>query len=236
MASQDRGLAVMVYAPCVVSTVVRGVPVEMEVATEYPFRGGVEIRVASVAPLAFPLHLRVPEGESPVLMVNGEKITPTARVGFVRLEREWRRGDVLSMKMEMKPLVVEGAMGTVSVMRGPLVFSLPIRERWTKIRDRGLTADWEIFGDSPWNYGLTQATEISVKEQPIGVIPFAKATPPVTLLVEGVRLNQWRQIDGTADAPPQEVKTAGEKTALELVPYASTKLRITSFPRDGERS
>src|SRR5947209_17097307 len=103
MESQDRGLAVMVYAPAVVSTVVRGVPVEMEVATEYPFRGVVEIRVASGAAVAFPLHLRVPEGESPVFMVNGERVVPAVKDGFVRVEREWRRGDVLAMKMEMKP-------------------------------------------------------------------------------------------------------------------------------------
>ena len=234
MASQDKGLAVMVYAPCVVSTRVRGMPVEMEVATDYPFRGDVEIRVASGEALAFPLHLRVPEGESPVFLVNGERISPVVKDGFARVEHEWRRGDVLTMKMEMKPRVVEGAMGTVSVMRGPLVFSLPIRERWTKIRDRGLTADWEVFGDSPWNYGLAQAAEITVKEQPIGVIPFAKATPAVTLATEGVRLSQWRGSDGTADAPPQDATGAsGEKTGLDLVPYASTKLRITSFPRGG---
>jgi hypothetical protein len=191
----------------------------------------VEVRVASAAPLAFPLHLRVPEGESPVFTVNGEKISPIAKDGFVRVEREWKRGDVLAMTMEMKPRVVEGALGTVSVMRGPLVFSLPIRERWTKIRDRGLTADWEVFGDSPWNYGLVSAKEFEVKESPIGVVPFAKATPAVTLKANGVRLAHWHESDGTADAPPQDVsKNVGVSEAMELVPYASTKLRVTSFP------
>jgi hypothetical protein len=182
--------------------------------------------------LAFPLYMRVPAGESPVFTVNGEKISPVAHQGFVLVEREWKRGDVLAMKMEMKPRVVEGAMGTVSVMRGPLVFSLPIRERWTKIRDRGLTADWEVFGDSPWNYGLVQAKDIEVKESPIGVVPFAKANPAVTLKAGGVRLSHWHESDGTADAPPQDAtKNTGASEAMELVPYASTKLRVTSFPR-----
>jgi hypothetical protein len=232
MASQDKGLAVMVYAPCVVNTLVRGVSVEMEVATDYPFRGGVEVRVTSAAPLAFPLHLRVPAGESPMFTVNGEKVSPVVKDGFARVEREWKRGDVLVMKMEMKPRLVEGAMGTVSVMRGPLVFSLPIRERWTKIRDRGLTADWEVFGDSRWNYGLVPAKEFEVKESPIGVVPFAKANPAVTLKAGGVRLTHWHESDGTADIPPQDAsKNVGVGEAMELVPYASTKLRVTSFPK-----
>ena len=232
MASQDKGLAVIVYAPCVVDTVVRSRPVKMEVATDYPFRGGVEVRVMTPSPLTFPLYLRVPANENPVFTVNGQAITPVVHEGFARIEREWKTGDVLAMKMELKPRVVEGAMGTVSLMRGPLVFSLPIGERWTKIRDRGLTADWQIFGESPWNYGLIQPAEIAVKERPIGVIPFAKSNPPVTLHAEGVRLSNWRESDGTADAPPGDAgKNTGEKTPLELLPYASTKLRITSFPR-----
>jgi hypothetical protein len=232
MASQDKGLAVIVYAPCVVDTVVKSVPVKIEVATDYPFRGGVEVRVMAASPLTFPLHLRVPANENPMFTVNGQAITPIVHEGFARVEREWKSGDVLAMKMELKPRVVEGAMGTVSLMRGPLVFSLPIGERWAKIRDRGLTADWQIFGESPWNYGLIQPAEIAVKERPIGVIPFAKSNPPVTLHTEGVRLSNWRESDGTADAPPTDAgKNTGEKTPLELLPYASTKLRITSFPR-----
>jgi hypothetical protein len=140
------------------------------------------------------------------------------------------------MTMEMKPRVVEGALGTVSVMRGPLVFSLPIEEQWTKIRDRGLTADWQIFGESAWSYGLVGGLAapdaIAVKESPIGVVPFAKTTPAVTLETAGVRLTNWRASDGTADAPPEDAtKNVGEAATVKLVPYASTKLRITSFPR-----
>jgi hypothetical protein len=232
MASQDRGLAVIVYAPCLVDTVVKTVPVQMEVATDYPFRDTVQVRVMPASSLSFPLHLRVPGGESPVFTLNGKQITPSVSEGFARIEREWKSGDVLVMKMEMKPRFVEGAMSTVSVMRGPLVFSLPIGERWTKIRDRGLTADWQVFGESPWNYCLTGTPDLKAKEQPIGMVPFARETPAATLSAEGARLNNWHESDGTADAPPSDAsKNNGEKTTLELVPYASAKLRITSFPR-----
>ena len=38
--------------------------------------------------------------------------------------------------------------------RGPLVFSLPIGEDWVKLRSRGMTADWQVFPSSEWNYAL----------------------------------------------------------------------------------
>ena len=232
MASPDKGLAVIVYAPCLVSTTVRNTPVEMELATDYPFRNTVEIRVRGAHPLTMPLHLRVPEGEQPVFTVNGQAITPAVSKGFARVEREWHAGDVLRLSFAMKPRVVEGAHGTVSVMRGPLVFSLPIEERWTKIRDRGLTADWQIFGTSTWNYGLEHNAAFDVKETPIGIIPFAKTTPPVTIATHGVHLANWHETDGVAALPPNDAaKNTGDTKPIELVPYASTKLRITSFPQ-----
>jgi len=232
MASPDKGLAVIVYAPCIVNTTLRNTPVQMEVATDYPFRNTVEVRVSSAQPLTMPLHLRVPEGEQPVFMVNGQTITPTISKGFARVEREWRAGDVLRITFAMKPRIVEGAMGSIAVMRGPLVFAHPLQEQWTKIRDRGLTADWQIFGESPWNYGLTRESKLDVAETPIGVVPFTKNSPAVTIAAEGVRLPHWHAADGTADAPPTDgAKNIGEAAPLTLVPYASTKLRITSFPQ-----
>ncbi|HEY8996772.1 MAG TPA: hypothetical protein VIM60_02670, partial [Edaphobacter sp.] len=230
MASPDKGLAVIVYAPCVVSTTVRNTPVEMEVATDYPFRNTVEIRISAAQPLNLPLHLRIPEGEQPVFTVSGKAITPSVSKGFARIEREWRAGDVLRIAFAMKPRFLDSDTKTISVMRGPLVFSHPIQEQWTKIRDRGLTADWQIFGESPWNYGLARESKLEVVESPIGVVPFAKTTPAVTVSAQGVRLPHWHAADGTADAPPVDKENIGEATPLTLVPYASTKLRITSFP------
>ncbi len=63
-------------------------------------------------------------------------------------------------------------------------------------------------------------------------MPFAKSTPAVSIAAEGVRLPHWNAADGTAEAPPIDAqKNTGEAVPLTLVPYASTKLRITSFPQ-----
>ena len=119
-------------------------------------------------------------------------------------------------------------------MRRPLVFSLPVEEKWTELRDRGLTADWEVLGASAWNHGLLDPAQIAVEEQPVGAVPFGKAVPAVFLRTPGAPLAGWTSQDGVAGDPPVQTSlpATGQADAkmLQLVPYASTKLRMTAFP------
>ena len=44
---------------------------------------------------------------------------------------------------------------------------------WVKLRDRGMTADWQVFPTTPWNYALkvdpnAPAKSIAVTETEIG--------------------------------------------------------------------
>ena len=231
MATADDGLAAVVYAPCVLETQLRGGAVRLDVQTDYPFRNTVAVRVSPAEAMEFPLMFRIPADEStPKIVVNGSVQTAGVKNGFLRLQRRWAPGDTVTLEFAMKPRVLQGHENSISVMRGPLVFSLPIEERWDKLRQRGLTADWAVYGQSPWNYALPSADDIKVKEHPIAMNAFAKASPPVTLEVAGTQVKNWRSADGFADSIPVEVK-AGDSKTLELAPYASTKLRITAFPK-----
>ncbi len=60
MRSADGGLAAVVLAPCTLSTEVGGVPVRVDVRTEYPFDGDFRITVRTRGPVRFPLHVRIP--------------------------------------------------------------------------------------------------------------------------------------------------------------------------------
>ena len=231
MATADDGLAAVVYVPCVIETQLRRGAVRLDVQTDYPFRNSVAVRVSPAEAMEFPLMFRIPaEESSPRIAVNGEVQPVSVKNGFVRLQRRWAPGDNVTLEFGMKPRTLPGHEESVSVMRGPLVFSLPIEERWDKLRSRGLTADWAVYGQSPWNYALTSAGEMNVKEHPIAVNAFAKASPPVTLEVAGTQVKNWRSADGLADPIPAEIKRGDSKT-LELAPYASAKLRITAFPK-----
>src|SRR6185312_4869904 len=58
---QHDGLVAAAYAPCEVRANVRGTAVNITEETDYPFRGTVRFAVDPGNPLAFPLHLRVPD-------------------------------------------------------------------------------------------------------------------------------------------------------------------------------
>ncbi len=235
MASAEGGLAALIYAPCVVETLVRQVPVRLREVTDYPFRDQLSITVEPQRPVVFPLKLRLPGwARGARVSVNGHAIRSTAQDGFIVVERNWREGDRVDVAFDFATRTVPGFNQSVSVEHGPLLFSLPIVERWEKLRDRGLTADWEVHPGSPWNYAIVQGTRFDRSEQPISAVPFSNRTPPVTITVSGRPLPQWtadKSSNYALPPPPSPVQlTDGAAQALTLIPYGAAKLRITSFP------
>ena len=147
MLSNDDGLVAALYSPCEVRTMVRNTKVHILEETEYPFQGNVRMKMEPAVAISFPLRLRIPAWASvPVILVNGatsEYFHTTA--GFAKIERTWKAGDVVELRFPMSPRVVKGYNDSISIESGPLVFSFPIGESWVKLRDRGMTADWQVF-------------------------------------------------------------------------------------------
>jgi len=237
MASSDNGLAATAYSPCEVHTMVRNIAVHISEETEYPFRGKVRIIVNPAAEVVFPIRLRIPAwaaGSS--ISVNGQPMPVPDPGVFAKVERRWKTGDVVEIHFPLTPRLSCGYNDSVSIDRGPLVFSFPIGEDWVKLRDRGMTADWQVFPNSQWNYALNvnekTVRELSVKETPIGDSPFALKGSPVSLKVEARKVPSWRAIDGVADPVPKSPVTSEEPVeTITLSPYAAAKLRITAFPQ-----
>jgi hypothetical protein len=232
------GLVAAVYAPCEVRTVLRGTAVHLIEETNYPFHGTVRITVNPAAPLAFPLELRIPAwAADTAITINGQPHPRPAAGGFARIERTWTAGDRVEIVFPMKPRVSRWFHNSVAVERGPLVFSYGIGESWVKLGDRGMTADWQVFPTSGWNYALevdADAPEksIAVTEAEVGVGPFTRSHAPVRLSVKARKLKDWRAEDGVANSLPQSpVKSDEPEETITLIPYAAAKLRITAFPQ-----
>jgi len=237
MASHDSGLVAAIYSPCEVRTTIKGTTVHVLEETDYPFRGTVRITLNPSASVKFPLRLRIPVWASgATISING-KVQPTPSAAtFARIERTWQSGDVVELKFPLVPRLLSGYNNSASIERGPLIFSYPIGENWVKLRDRGMTADWQVFPSSSWNYALAVDEEnignLTVKEQPVGAAPFSLKDTPVKLQVNAHKLDEWRAVDGVADPVPESpVASSQIEEQLTLVPYAAAKLRITAFPQ-----
>lgn len=129
----DSQLYVQLYGENVLNTSLKGKPFKVSQKTGYPFDGKVELTIDAVKKNALStVSLRIPEwcSEATVL-VNGEKqdviIAPNT---YVNLERQWKKGDKITLDMDMRvrliesnPLVEE-SRGEVAVKRGPIVYCL----------------------------------------------------------------------------------------------------------------
>ncbi|HTJ29924.1 MAG TPA: beta-L-arabinofuranosidase domain-containing protein [Acidobacteriaceae bacterium] len=229
------GIVAAAYAPCEVSLPLRGTQVRIVEETEYPFREKIVFTISVSAPIAFPLRLRIPAWASAAtLRVNGVAEKAPAAGTFARIDRTWKEGDRVELTLPMQPRLSRWFHNSVAVERGPLLFSYGIGESWVKLRDRGLTADWQVFPSSEWNYALnvsSGADSFTVHENAIVERPFSRHQPPVELRVKARKLDAWRAEDGVANPlPASPVHSDLKEETITLIPYAAAKLRITAFP------
>lgn len=240
MASHDQGLAATTYGPCeVTAKVADGQEVTIQEKTSYPFRGKITFVISTENPVSFPLHLRIPGwAEGAMIDVEGTQLT-TKPGTFTQIKREWNDGDVVVLNLPMDLRFEHRYNNAVSIMRGPLYYSLKIKERFEKIKtyhDELPVHDWAIYPESDWNYALllnpaNPQQSFQVETNDISPIPFANDKPPVVLKAKGKQLPDWGMNLNSADAPPQSPVTSSEpETELELIPYGNTRLRITEFP------
>jgi hypothetical protein len=234
----NDGLVAAVYAPCEVSTHIRGTQVHIMEETDYPFKGKIRFTINPASEIRLPLQFRIPAWAAGTrLAVNGEPHLPVDPSSFAQVDRVWRPGDQVEIEFPRAPRISRWFNDSIAIERGPLVFSLGIGESWVKLRDRGMTADWQVFPASAWNYALDvdkadPAKSIDVDEAAVGEIPFSRRHSAVELRVKARRLNGWHSVDCVAEpAPPSPVVTDEPAETVKLIPYAAAKLRITAFPQ-----
>ncbi len=251
MATPDEGLVSVAWAPARVEATVRGVPLTLDVQTDYPFREHVALKVTAARPVRAPLWLRVPAWADGATVRIGPGAPVRAEAGALhRVERDWTDSTDVTLTFPMRPLVSTRYNEAVAVERGPLVYALKIGEQWTRVNadkpHRELPhADFEVTPTTPWNYGLAvdptrPDAGLRFEERPLGDQPFSPEGAGMAATARGRRIPGWKMVNGWAgELSPADVAwsdAAREVTTepledVTLLPYGCTNLRITEFPR-----
>ncbi len=261
LATPDNGIAVAMYGACEATVkVADGKTVEIVEETNYPFEESVRFTLKTSEQVIFPLYLRIPSWtRNPSIEINGKAIEGELVNGkYVRLEREWRDGDAITLKvpMELSQSVWSVNQDSRSIYYGPLAFSLKIKEiykevssvetaigdsKWQKNADASKWPSYEIYAGSDWNYALVlddalpleKNFEVVKGDWPTDHFPFAVESAPIELKAKGKKLIGWG-IDEhglTGEIPIKENRQFEEKTEeITLIPMGAARLRISAFP------
>lgn len=238
MRTPDNGVAATVYGPNKVTT---NVGDESEITiiedTNYPFDNKITFRIETDNQISFPLHLRAPSwADNARLSLPDDECMNMTSGEFHTIKRTWQHGDEVVLSMSPDIETERRHHGSVSILRGPLVYSYPIDAEKKLIGGTSPAGDWEFYPAQSWNYGLNidtadPSSSISVEKKAVNDIPFSPENPPVEIRVQGQLVPEWElESNWAGEIPHSPTQVEGKDTELTLIPYGATNLRVTEFP------
>ncbi|MCK4579465.1 MAG: glycoside hydrolase family 127 protein [Candidatus Marinimicrobia bacterium] len=243
-ATQDNGLAALVYGPSRVTALVgNGAEVTFLEETGYPFTETIKFTYTTDRTNVFPLHLRIPGWcKDAEILVNGKHNSRPEAGVVAKISRTWSEGDVVELRLPMKVRISHWHERAAGVELGSLVFALKIQEKWERISGEDPYGDYEVYPEDAWNYFLLR--KYIDKPEEHFVVKHAEAVPsqpwttdaaPVWILAKGKRMPEWQLYGGVTGPTPfspywRPKEYEGPEEDLVLIPYGATTLRISEFP------
>jgi hypothetical protein len=237
MRTPDGGVVAALYGASTFVGTVHGTDVTIEQKTEYPFGESIEFVMHVAKPTAVSCFVRVPGWtEEARLLLNGRPLDNVAlRPGsFAQINRTFNDGDVLMLKVPMHVTIQQWGRDTISVERGPLVYSLKIDEHSEPV-DTGNPSfpSWNKRPASAWNYALAAsgADAIETVRNSNTGCPWDIGNAPLELKAPAKRISNWGLAkDGGNPGFPKDPIFSQKSETVTLVPYGATCLRLTVFP------
>ncbi len=236
--TQD-GIAAVLYAPSDLNTEIGGVGVRVALVTDYPFRDTVHIKIKTDRKIRFSLSLRIPSWCKEAEIHTDGMLQKEEGGRFAVLDKEWEGESELILKFPMQSEIISRPNGLYALARGPLIYSLEIKEKWVQINKevQGREyphCDYEIYAKTPWNYGLridkdNIAGSLHFEEGTVGSMPFSPEGAPVKAILKGSKID-WPLVNGSAAVQPELSWISEEVEELTFIPYGCTNLRLTEMP------
>ena len=154
----ENGVAVNLYGGNMLATKLQdGSTLKLIQETQYPWDGSVKITIQECKEEAFDVLLRIPDWASnSKVLVNGESTDIGVSAGkYVTLNKQWKKGDVISLEMPMDIKLLEGhplieeVRNQATIKRGPVVYCIesPDLPENTNILDVYLPLNSELTVD-----------------------------------------------------------------------------------------
>ncbi len=189
------GYAAVLYGSCEVElTDQNNKKVKVEEITDYPFEDVIRFRICCDSVAELTLYFRIPVWCECAELHRSDCVISGNSGTFVRVEGSFADGEEITLRLPMHITVQKWGRDGISVERGPLVYSLPIKAEISLDKtEKRATEDFPAYNMRPltdFNYalvreGLEQAEFIRYKENIPG---FNSDSPPVGLKVKAIRL------------------------------------------------
>ena len=124
----EQGLVLNYYGPLTAEvSLADDTPVTISQETDYPFDGTIKVKIDVAQPKKFTLALRVPAWSANTEVSLSGNVVRDVRPGtYLSLDREWKAGDQITMKLDMAVRYEPGDLdqcGKVSLYRGPILLA-----------------------------------------------------------------------------------------------------------------
>lgn len=250
------------YLFCYGPASVKSDAISFEMDTLYPFRDTITLTVTKAQKQT--IHLRIPGWcKKPMVTVNGQCAGISySEDGFAAVQVPLNTGDTVIIRFPMEITLSQvddsdaGSKFPICIERGPLVYALPVPEKWKAYPGRPITplpegwswytvnADWEsvdpnglrfqAYTKAPWAKAIDDRllpSAITVQEHDVD--GYVWETPPVTLEVPMYHAPYLYMTTASRTHDTWEIpaRTVGEQHMCRMVPHGCTNLRITFIPR-----
>jgi DUF1680 family protein len=213
---RSAGVQLQQYIPATIDAPLADGSVRLEVTTEYPIDGAVQVEVLETTGAAWTLSLRSPEWADHVgVEVNGEAVPATVSpAGYLEIEREWAAGDVVTLALPMAPRFTvahpqaDAVHGQVAIERGPLVYCFESQDQAEGIDLNRV----EILVDQP----ISEAEPADLLGQPTVVL----RAQAVLRTDDAWRTSGWAPLGAVPGAGDAGVSDGSERRVeLTAIPY-----------------